>query len=296
VHPRKAEVRFLNEKEVFRAVMLSCEKALSKYVLSPNIRGENNEYDLRRHRTIMKIADAPLSAAEVKQPVLFSNINADNPPEYGFKNDDLQDFRESAARPREETAEIIPVAQIGNSYILCQQESNLVIVDQHAAHERIRYTEICEQFESRKKPVQPLLMPAQLELSHKDVAVLKDNMELLETMGFEIENFGGNTFSVLAVPSYISKENLEKVIAGLIDDLNDQAAKGDFQKRKERALTYMACRSAVKFGDKLSPEEQRALLKKLQTLEKPYTCPHGRPTMITLSFNELEKRFGRLNN
>jgi DNA mismatch repair protein MutL len=131
-------------------------------------------------------------------------------------------------------------------------------------------------------------------LPHKDVEILSENNDLLKEMGFEIENFGGNTFMVISVPSYIVKEDLQKVISGLIDDLDDNAKKGDYQRRKERALTYMACRSAVKFGDKLSTEEQKSLVKKLMTLAQPYTCPHGRPTMINMSFAELNKRFGRI--
>ena len=91
----------------------------------------------------------------------------------------------------------------------------------------------------------------------------------------------------------MTDQDLQKTLLGLIDDLKNQTTKGDFQSRKERALTFMACRSAVKFGDPLSAEEQKALVKKLQTLALPYTCPHGRPTMIELTFDELKKRFGR---
>jgi DNA mismatch repair protein MutL len=339
VHPRKTEVRFSDERDIFRAVMQSCDKALQNSVLAPRIGvGNENNYDMRPHQQLLRLADAvagagvsesghaPAEGAQVgaaayepsdasvhvpsgaqahtgtfRQPALMNNgfinnrENASVEEALNFTKEFAEGSREMPERiaSRDEEAEIIALTQIGNSYILCQKGEALVIVDQHAAHERIRYTEICEQFEKRIKPVQPLLMPLQMELSHKDVQVLNDNRELLAEMGFEIENFGGNTFSVLSVPSYVVKEDLQKVIAGLVDDMNDQAVKGDYQKRKERALVYMACRSAVKFGDRLSAEEQQGLVKKLQTLALPYTCPHGRPTMITMSFQELEKRFGR---
>ena len=193
---------------------------------------------------------------------------------------------------------------MNRSYILCQQVSknpgegahanmDLVVLDQHAAHERIRYTELVEQFEKKDISTQPLLVPVQLELSLSDKSVLEENLELLKGLGFEVEPFGGNTFSVYGVPSSMVKEDPSSLIQGILDDLSNQSVKGDFQARKEKALIYASCRSAVKFGDELSMPEMEALCSKLMTLELPYTCPHGRPTMVRLSAAELEKRFGR---
>jgi DNA mismatch repair protein MutL len=130
-------------------------------------------------------------------------------------------------------------------------------------------------------------------LSHQEAALLNEYKDFLAEMGFEIEPFGGNTFSVFAVPGYLVKEDIKGTVMGLIDDIENNAVKGDLQSRKERALTYAACRSAVKFGDPLSKEEMDNLCKRLQEIDLPYTCPHGRPTMIKMTPDELEKRFGR---
>jgi len=338
VHPRKEEVRFADEKQIFRIVMQSCEKALENFVLAPKISdaGPVNYYQLRPAQspfTFEDAADGDSGFNKTSNRVPNSADNDANPSRRGnpmpvsaaagatvddalnftkeisyslpqFDGGQLSGVRQSGSANlereepngailRSEGDEIIPLAQIGNSYILCEQGKKLVLVDQHAAHERIRYTEIVAQFESRDKAVQPLLLPVQFELNHREVPVLEENMEILAGMGFEIEPFGGNTFSIQAVPTFIVKQDLGKTIRGLIDDFENNSVKGDFQQRKERALTYMACRSAVKFGDKLSPEEQKSLLKKLQAEALPYTCPHGRPTMVTMTFDELEKRFGR---
>jgi DNA mismatch repair protein MutL len=296
VHPRKQEVRFADEKEIFKIVMHSCEKALDKYVLAPAVNDATpeNYYTERKQQSLDLDGTGGAVAVESRVEALAQAKVAvstyENSPAYEASPTYPQ---ESSTEVRVGAEEIIALAQIGNSYILCEQGTRLIIVDQHAAHERIRYTEITEQYDKPEKNIQQLLMPEQFELSHKEVAVLNENMEILKGMGFEIEPFGGNTFSVHAVPSFIVKQDLRAVILGLIDDIENNASKGDFTDRKERALTYMACRSAVKFGDKLSVEEQKALLKKLQTLAKPYTCPHGRPTMVTMTFDELLKRFGR---
>jgi DNA mismatch repair protein MutL len=315
VHPRKQEVRFADEKEIFRIVLHSCEKALDKYVLAPSVGtgAPENYYTERKQQSLdldgnTAVTESPVAVGVAEAPVEANfpastfevNPTSDVAPTFEVEKSPALYGQESSSEDRSGTAEIrvggeeiLPLAQIGNSYILCEQGSRLIIVDQHAAHERIRYTEIIEQYDKKEKNVQQLLMPEQFELSHKEVAVLNDNMEILKGMGFEIEPFGGNTFSVHAVPAFIVKQDLRAVILGLIDDIENNASKGDFTNRRERALIYMACRSAVKFGDKLSTEEQKALLKKLQTLAKPYTCPHGRPTMVTMTFEELERRFGR---
>jgi len=329
VHPRKLEVRFADEKEIFKALLQACEKSLEKYVLAPKVSDDApaNYYEERQHKSLeaesadtyslknavtvaatAAAANAAKSAYAAAEPVTvteqLTQSSADFFPISKFEDEEQEAeqaesaptptaFAPTAAVKKSDQPEITTLAQLDNCYILCSQGKDLIIVDQHAAHERIRYTEIINQFEAREKATQPLLLPIQLEMSHADIAILENNLGLLSGMGFEIEPFGGNTFSVNAVPSFIVKEDIEKVVFGLIDDLRDNASKGDFQQRKEKALRYMACRSAVKFGDPLSTQEQHALIKKLQQIDQPYTCPHGRPTMINMSSDELLKRFGR---
>jgi DNA mismatch repair protein MutL len=321
VHPRKSEVRFTNEKEIFSIFNRACKSALEKYVLTPGFSEGPAEEDVkesvqdsvlhanREHQPLMKVEDtveveipvAKGSHIQIDQPKTsyggsgryFSGIVQEQPDEETVEGGEDVKQMETPFTEREGDPEIIPLAQFKNSYILCSQGEDFVIMDQHAAHERIRYTEILEDFEAKKKSVQPLLTPEQLELSHQEAALLEEHKDLLAEMGFEIEPFGGGTFSVFAVPGYLVKEDIKGTVMGLIDDISNNAVKGDIQTRKERALTYAACRSAVKFGDPLSKEEMESLCKKLQELDLPYTCPHGRPTMIKMTPAELEKKFGR---
>ncbi len=324
VHPRKLEVRFSDEREIFRIVAGACGKALEKFVLAPHVEqldDFNDSYNLARsQQQVMRLedretgatveekatvasltADAPMQFTAERSDVMPEPAiyNLDNSPAFAGEADPVSSRTQTPPREylpfMEKSAddELVPLAQINNSYILCQQGGNLTIVDQHAAHERIRYTQICAEFEAKKKVVQPLLTPLQLEFSLLEMNILNDNIDLVKELGFEVDSFGGNTFIINAVPGYMTRQDPQNVLRGLIDDLNNQSIKGDYQARKERALTFMACRSAVKFGDQLSYEEQKNLVKELQKLALPYTCPHGRPTMIKMSFEELEKRFGR---
>lgn len=359
VHPRKLEVRFKDEKELFKVISQASLKALEKHVLAPKMNG-NEEASLltyqhgRVHQNPYRLQDAGLKNDISQQKAgAFQNNLAD---QKSYSVDEALVFTQTISIPRgtddekmnNETApsnsqnfpggedielpfdqklssensqtvepaqnsqplerilegELVPLAQLDNAYILCQQMLQarghaglsvgaLVIVDQHAAHERIRYTQLVADFEAQKKVSQPLLVPLQLEFSFQEISLLQENLEILQQLGFEMESFGGKTFSVFAVPSYLVEHDITTAINGLIDDFAKGLGKGDFQKRKERALTYMACRSAVKFGDKLGQEEQLALVKKLQTIPLAYTCPHGRPTMVVVGFEELQRRFGR---
>ena len=357
VHPRKLEVRFEDEKEIFKIILGACSKSLENHVLSPVINNDKIDFNVDRvHQSAIsfeadkKAAKNNLGPKSAGENVTYYRVSASRMPttddalEYTEEmlknenasgemlNDRVNGVVDTAKNGNENCADtigirgnevgsgnrdfcevenhncdvgekkssdwasdIIPLAQLNNSYILCEDKDGLLIIDQHAAHERIRYTEIVSEFEQKTLNIQPLLSPVQLELNYTESNVLTQNLELIGGFGFEIEPFGGNTFNVCAVPAYLAVKdhNIEKTIMGLLDDINNQAVKGDYTARKERALTFMACRSAVKFGDKLSMEEMKSLIKRLQDIELPYTCPHGRPTMIRMNYEELEKRFGR---
>lgn len=320
VHPRKMEVRFSDEKEIFKIVISACGKALENYVLAPKIEDQKPEekdasqmtgqtelsaYSSQRVQQSLKLEDhdyeeayrgAKTMAAVAGAATVNGSLNGVNEDAIAFTQAVTQGLyaNEQANFTARENDDLIqPLAQLAESYILCRQGNSLLIIDQHAAHERIRYTEIVAEFEAKQSVIQQLLTPMQFELSHQEKNILEQNLELFTGLGFSIEPFGGNTFNLTAIPSYMAKHDLLKAIHGLIDDLNNMSVKGDFQSRKEKALTYMACRSAVKFGDKLSMEEMEGLVRQLQTLAQPYTCPHGRPTMAKMDFEELEKRFGR---
>jgi len=298
VHPRKSEVRFRDEREIFSATTQACKKALTTHVLAPNISHDApvNYYEERKAQ--------PLNLNENKndyQPTVDEVVavgagstagSAPVPATAGEIFQGVMDFSQGfEAKERKNMGQLVALGQLSLSYILCQQGNSLVIVDQHAAHERIRYTEIFAEFLLKNLTTQTLLTPVQLELSTKEIALFEALKELFQKLGFEIEPFGGKTYSIHAVPAHLAQKDLQKAFTGLLDEFSE--GKNDVEEQTAKALTYLACRSAVKFGDPLSQQEQTAIIEKLQTLDQPYTCPHGRPTMIAMNAEELKKRFGR---
>ncbi|MCC7432872.1 DNA mismatch repair endonuclease MutL [Candidatus Peregrinibacteria bacterium] len=323
-HPRKTEVKFRDEREIYRVLTNACQRALENNVLAPKVaNGEAiglNYYQEKKSTGI----ELPSFKNEVKMSatiVVGEKIIADNQvtsqDRQEFKKENVAEFiQQLPLQNKHNSAEavdenkvkeipIIPLAQLNNAFILCQRAGDLIIIDQHAAHERIRYEKLMAEGENEEKATQQLLMPVNIDLAEQDRLVLESNREVLNDLGLNIEHFGGKTYSITAVPSYLTKSNLEKILLGLIDDLRSmamsgaglvgmQGVKGDFFARKEKILTYLACRSAVKFGDPLTREEMQALIDQLAELPVgKATCPHGRPTMIVMEWGELWSRFGR---
>ncbi len=293
VHPRKTEIRFEDQQSLIKVVYGCVKVALEKNILIPKGFTESQRY----------MSDSfpkdEVSSGESElggfmkfggSPVKQENFN------FGMgevKAETRQAEGIQTGAVTEKRFDMKPIVQIFNSYIVAQNESGLVLIDQHAAHERVRFEELISQFENQKKSVQPLLMALQMELSNEEVSLIKENMDIFNGLGFEIEPFGGNTFVIHAVPVFLAKENMEEVIKGVLDDILNQKNTSKMHGRREEMLTYMSCRSAIKFGQKLSLIEMQALIMQMEKLQRPYTCPHGRPTMVSLTMDELGKMFGR---
>ena len=176
-------------------------------------------------------------------------------------------------------------------YMIAEGASGLVLIDQHAAHERILFEKLLRAAEAQDGTSQPLLLPVTVELSPSDADVLDRNREEFARLGFGIEPFGGGTYIVNAIPAHFPQENVAGMLQDIVDELRDGT--GRAPRADEIAVAQAACKHAVKSEDPLAPEEIGQLIKDLAGTEMPYTCPHGRPVMINLPDSELQKRFGR---
>lgn len=311
VHPRKTEIRFEDQQSLIKVVYGAVKTALEKNILIPKGFTESQRYMSDNFpkdevggangggRGLMRMGtgNAFAGGRDKMQNGLFEPENATKSlPGQTLANELGVDFDADLMKTREAGGlklNMKPISQVFNSYIVAENEDGLVLIDQHAAHERVRYEELISQFENQEKSVQPLLMALQMELSNEEVSMIKDSLDIFNGLGFEIEPFGGNTFVLHAVPAFLAKENMEEVVKGVLDDILNQKNTSKMHGRSEEILTYMSCRSAIKFGQKLSLLEMQSLIMQMEKLKRPYTCPHGRPTMVSLTMDELGKMFGR---
>ena len=180
-----------------------------------------------------------------------------------------------------------------NTYILLELDKDIYILDQHAAHERVLYEKVKENFyRAGGKEVQMLLLPDVLELSKRDMHIVKDHMELFEQAGFTLEEFGENTIKITGVPVICFEMNTKDLFMDILDgiDITNRTNKQDIE---EKFIATVACKAAVKANMVLDEREIRGLLDELLLLDNPFTCPHGRPTAIRITKTEIEKKFGR---
>lgn len=182
---------------------------------------------------------------------------------------------------------------LADLYILLQGKNGLVLVDQHAAHERILFEEFRRRLEAGETISQRLLLPVTIELGARDAEWIQRNLADLRRIGFELEPFGGGTYKLEALPPYLPLENPQQLLREVIDELKAAGTDAPRLRLGEEMIAKTVCRHAIKANDRLREPEIRRLLTDLLACELPYCCPHGRPTMIQLSLAELEKRFGR---
>lgn len=304
VHPAKREVRLSRENEIANEISSSISETLkSRNLISENV-SEN------------KIGSKFSYSSEVSQKSLFkveSEKNHYNRPDM-FRNP--KDESEGSYHPRFSTTDnqlrltenfekknsdemkLPPIEVIGQfdlSYIIARikspKEDELIIIDQHAAHERVLYDQILK-LRSSGKNSQELLVPALLTLKSHEAENLISHISFIADEGFLVEEFGKNTFAVRTVPMILGKRIGTEILRDIITDLMDGSAK-TLEEKKEKITTTIACRAAIKAGSLLSFEQMERLVSQLSMTEMPYTCPHGRPTIIVFSRSKLDSLFMR---
>ncbi len=185
------------------------------------------------------------------------------------------------------------IGQFKRQYIVCEDASGLVIIDQHAAHERIGYERLKKIFATEHKESQPLLFPKRIELDTLRADTLSDNLEFFAKAGFEIEHFGGSSYVLKAVPAIFQKANIDKIVRDAIDDLGYQGRSTRMDEAMDAVLSRMACHSVVRGPTALSEPEMYGLFAQMDAIDFAANCPHGRPVYFRMSLHELESSFER---
>ncbi len=250
-------------------------------------------------------------ADEVKLPKSPPNLTAPEPFEtnraqsfkvmeevrYQVDRNKMTDFKqetlfETKVISQENRSKYQIIGQVFDTYWLVQFEDKLYIIDQHAAHEKVKYERFIKQYHEKSIITQNLMPPIIVSLTGKEETILKEYSELFTNLGFEIEEFGGDEYALRAVPVDLYGCNERQMFLEVLDELSDMGPRESLKVVEEK-IASMSCKAAVKGNNRISREEAEKLIDELLTLENPYNCPHGRPTIITMSKYEMEKRFKR---
>jgi DNA mismatch repair protein MutL len=185
------------------------------------------------------------------------------------------------------------LGQLRNTYLVCQSNEGLTLIDQHAAHERIAFERLKKDWRNRSIQKQALLFPETLELSIKEAKEMERVLEMMNSLGFEIEPFGERAFITRALPAVLAKADPRAIVLDLLDALSDVGSAYTLEDRLDEVFARISCHAVIRAGKSLSNEEMKALLRSLDEADYPLTCPHGRPICVHITYEELEKMFGR---
>jgi DNA mismatch repair protein MutL len=272
VHPTKREVRFRNEGSIFALVERACYRALRQSPL----------YELQR-------ADGG-PVLELRETTPSSTLPRERGREIDAQGRREIDGQEGRELPGPRLPAMEYVGQLLRGYLVAEAPGAVVLVDQHAAHERVLFDRILRRLEERQPSSQLLLIPHVVDLTPGQLAGFREHESWLQMLGFEGEAFGPHTVRIHAAPTDMPEGRVERVLELLLTDLVGERTP---HRRLRETAALIACHSAVRFGDSMTPEAARQLLSSLAMTDEPISCPHGRPTTLILPDNQLRRLFKR---
>ena len=277
VHPMKIEVRFRDEWRVYHALKTAVTEALNDILSTvPDFLKPSESFPSSG-------GQAGFSFPQSTSSTILSRQSIERAKSY------VQTMGET--QTEEEGVNLENIWQVHTKYIVSEIKSGLVVIDQHVAHERVLFEQAMDAMEGNPLPSQSLLFPEVVELPIEDFSTLLELLPYLEKIGFRMKEFGKNTVMIEGVPSELGWGNEREVLTEIIDTYrNQQKAQPSFM---EAVAASFACKAAVKAGDVLTQEEMQSLVDRLFATQHPYYCPHGRPIMVNLSLDELDRRFER---
>ncbi len=303
VHPGKSEVRFRDPQGIRSLIVTGIRQVIA----------------IEGHRSSSTLSTAALGAMREQthqmpsannEQVTKKSKNMDYNGNKRFFTRDVEPAFQETWKPsardfqtKDEHANFIeefesfplgaPIAQFGENYIISQNEDGIVIIDQHAAHERLVYEKLKEQAKDNKIEVQALLVPEILEFSEPEILVLMEYKDNLSRYGLKINQFGINSIAVQEIPAILNSENIKKLIFDILDELTDLENSDTLEKKINAVLSRIACHGSIRSGRMLRTEEMNSLLREMENTPNSGQCNHGRPTHISIRMSDIERLFGR---
>ena len=285
IHPTKMDIKFSKLEELLELVKRIITNKLNRQTLIPEA----------------SITDFPIVEEVQETLTLKENTSLKNniKPKYEEISLDFSVQEEPVIYDRKEAEKekrlplLYPIGLVHGTYIVCQNEIGMYLIDQHAAKERINYELFKDKLNNPTKENIPMLLPLTIELSNNEYIILKENFEFLENMGFEISEFGINSVIIKAHPTWLTKDFEDLQIRKILELVSNKEKNFDLAKFNDHLAATLACKASIKANTNLSINEMEALIEDLRKCHNPFNCPHGRPAIITFTKYDLEKLFKR---
>ena len=318
VHPTKNEVRFAHQRDIHEAVRRAVAQTLYDVDRSAwttaklsgtdafSQKGQvaetlKNEFGLRPGGDYAP--EGRRNSEFGKHEIRFAARNVeDGDTEPATNGEQLEvhkahpttRFTQSSVWPQKRFGDLRIIGQLHKTYIVCEASEGLILIDQHAAHERILFEQFCARASDAQKPAQRLLMLETIELGHREAGVLEKLIPELKELGLDIEPFGGNTFVVKALPALLADRESRSLVIGIVEKIMEVGFSSGLAEVLEHCRMAMACHGAIRANQTLSDRQIKSLIQELDGCRNPSHCPHGRPTWIRWGLHSLEKSFKRI--
>ena len=293
IHPSKQDIKFSNFedlkelisngiKEVIKAKLLIPKIEVKKEI--PSINYENLTLDLER-----EIVSESTNTEEKER--LTKIINFDYEPNNELDIEEKESYVEEL--PNEKLPELYPVGLVHGTYIVCENEKGIYLIDQHAAQERINYEKFSKLLSHPNKDIIESIVPIVIELPMQDYIIIKNNLNILDKLNIKVEEFGQSSFRVISHPTWFTKGREEITIRNIFEMIKEEEKHFNLEKFLDHLAATMACKTSVKGNTRITKEDMESIISQLRQCNNPFNCPHGRPTIINFTIYELEKMFKR---
>ncbi len=305
VHPAKMEVRFRNPREIYDIIVEGVWGALSRTTAAisetAGYPSSGDKADGREYRARVEEALKRYTVSSGSGKLFFQQGKTASPAVHTYAADQRTTppvieepaLPQAEAIPRVSLSELPYLGQIMDTYLVFAAPEGMILVDQHAAHERVLFEKLKGMASSSQVMSQQLLIPEVISLAPRDYGFIMESVEMLAAAGIEVEPFGGDAVVVKSVPAMMGQAEPKALIMDILDEFSGAERTASVRDRKERLLVSLACRGAVKAKQRLAPREVSALCRDLDATAYAATCPHGRPVYISLKTGDLEKMFKR---
>ena len=278
IHPTKQDIKFSKLEELKELITNIIIKSLNEKILIPK---------MEEKEIITSVNKVVVETEEVKEEKKYEEVTLD----LDYIKEETEIYQEERV-DNKKVPVMYPVGLVRGTYIVCQNEDGMFLIDQHAANERINYEYYYESL-TNKTEVVNMLIPINLEFPSNEYLIIKENLDILKDMQFDIEEFGISSFIIRSHPIWLPKGNEDLAIKKILELIVEKEKNFDKQRFNDRVAATVACKASIKANDNISIEEMETLVNRLRQCKNPYTCPHGRPTIIFYSNYELEKLFKR---
>ncbi len=293
IHPSKQDIKFSNFEDLRTMISEEINKTIRNKLLipkievkeQPTVKYENLSLNLERN----SISEEPSLLDKQK---LTDLVNFNYEPNNELDNEEEPSYIEE--RPKETLPELYPIGLALGTYIVCENERGIYLIDQHAAQERINYEKNSYLLAHPNNDVISPLIPMIIELPNNEFIIAKEKLDIIKSYNIDIEEFGINSFRVISHPTWFPKGNEEKIVRRIIEEIVNKGKDFSLAKFNNSLAALISCKMSVKANTRITKEAQEEIINELRKCNNPFNCPHGRPTIINFTTYEIEKMFKRV--